>query len=170
MNSMDRRKFVAITTLGGVLSLAGCPGLSSDSESAEYEQSDKESLLPDRVGPDWPDQNLQVNNELNEDFERVFTTPDGNLTVMMGVTIHGSVSAAEDAFERAQATASDADEYSLADEGLVYEDGDFSRCTFRHSNAIGEALAMRYSVMELVPDQERATTYAEILFQHWQEG
>lgn len=162
---VNRREIMATIGTVGTVSIAGC---SSVLESEEYEQGDKESLLPDEVGEDWPDQDLEPNHDINDDYERVWTTPDENLAIMMGVNIYDSVSTAEDAFEKAEATAKEAKDYPMADEAYISDDGETATCVFRHSNALGEILAARRSGSEFQPDRARATEYAEHLFQYWQ--
>lgn len=162
---MKRRSF--LIGVGGAVSLAGCSTITSVVESEEYEQNDKESMLPDEVGSDWPDQDLEADHSVNEHFDRVWVSPDDDLGVMMDVEIFDSIEAAENSFERSWATASDPGEYPLADEGMISDDGEAATCLFRHSNAIGQVLAIRMSGLEVRPDRNRAAEYADILYGGW---
>jgi hypothetical protein len=149
-----------------MVALAGCSSLGI-LDSPEYEVGNKESLLPDEVGEDWPDQDLEANHDANENFERVWTTPDEELVVFMGARIYESVEAAEEEFESAEATASDPGEYPLADEAFISDNGEFATCFFRHSNAAGQVVSARQSGLEIQPDRQRATNYAERLYESW---
>lgn len=166
---MDRRTYLASVGIG-MAALAGCSAAEGVLESKEYEQGDKESLLPDSPGSDWPDDNMEANHDLNENFDRVWTTPDESIAVMMDVEIHESIDGAEQAFERSKATASSPNDYPLADDAIIFDDGESARCVFRDSNAVGMTLAARQSGMEVKPDRTRATSYAEAMYSQWSDN
>lgn len=162
---MQRRQFFTVAALAAV---AGCSSVDGLLESEQYQDEDKSELLPDSPGADWPDEDLRAAHDLNENFDRVYTTPDTSLVVMMDVEILASIEEAEEAFERSEATASDPREYPLADEAYISDDGEAARCAFRDSNALGLVLSARRSGIQLQPDRQRATTYAELLFEDWE--
>lgn len=109
---MDRRTYLGVVA-GGMAALSGC---SSVLESEEYEVGNKEALVPDEVGEDWPDQDLESQPELNEEFDRVWVTPDLGIAVMMDVKIFETIEAAEDDFQSSKATQTSPNDYPLADE------------------------------------------------------
>lgn len=162
---MKRRAFLSAL---GVCTLAGCSGAISSVSGPEYEAGNKDALLPDSVGSEWTDQNLEPRHDFNENFDRVWITEAKDLVVMMDVQIAESVSGAEEQFEQTRATASDPRDYPMADEAFISDDGEAARCAFRHSNALGLCLAMRLSGAEWRPDRQRAGSYAEHLFAEWQ--
>lgn len=153
-------------SIAGVSStaIAGCSNFGGNSEDL-YEQGNEEELVPDGVGDDWPDDEFERNDGLNENFLRVFSNPDESIIVLMDAEISEAVEDAEDSFESSEATASDADEYPLADEALISDDGEAARVIFRQANAIGQTLAARESGIEVRPDRQRASEYAEIMYE-----
>lgn len=164
MRGMRRRTFLALSLS---TALAGCSSVDDLLASEQYDEGAKQDLLPNSVGADWPDSDLQADHDLNDSFDRVWITPDEELIVMMSADVYSTIEDAEDAYERAHATASDPREYPLADEAYISDDGDVARCVFRHSNALGQVLSARQSGVEIEPDRQRATTYAELLFEDW---
>ena len=160
---MDRRTYLGLVA-GGMAAMAGC---SSVLESEEYEVGNKESLLPDEVGDDWPDTDLEPNHDYNENFARVWLTPDESLLVLMGATIYDSIDAAEESMDKIRATASSPKDYPVADDAVIYDDGEAATCIFRDSNAIGEVVVTRKSGLQWQPDRTRASQYAEVMYEEW---
>lgn len=165
---MHRRTYLTILGVGAS-GLAGCKRVQTVLQSEQYESGDKEGMLPDELGSKWPDPNLQANHDLTDSFERVWTTPDESVIVLMAVTVSETVDAAKEAYERMWATAAGPIEYPLADEGMISDGCESAECVFRHSNAVGEVGALREAGLEVRPDRTRATRYAELLFEEWQE-
>ena len=160
---MKRREYVVAMGCGTATAVAGCTDVIGGDDE-EYEVGNEESLVPDMVGSDWDDQDLETANDFNPDFLRGFATPEEDIIVLMDAGIEETVDDAENEFESAEATARGPSEYPLADEAFISDDGEVARCVFRESNALGEAVAARESGLEVQPDRPRATNYAEIMY------
>jgi hypothetical protein len=164
---VNRRTLLTTIGTAGTVAIAGCS--SSDGGNNLYEQGNEEDLVPNGVGSDWPDDNFNRNDELNENFLRAFTNPDGTIAVLMDAAIRETVSVAEDGYQQTAATASDNEDYPLgADEAFISDDGQSARLTWRNSNAVGGVRAIRSTAGETQPDRDRASTYAGLMFNnHW---
>ena len=163
--NMERREFLGVVGSGSMVMIAGCSGILN---SAEYEEGNKDELLPDEVGSDWPDQDLESNHDFNTNFDRSFVTPEEDLFILMKAEIEETVSDAEDSYESSNATVNDPNDFPLADEAYIHDDGEVAVCLWRKSNAVGQVLAARTSGLELRPDRQRATAYAERIYaEYW---
>ena len=161
---MNRRRYLALLGAGGLGTVAGCLGLGDDGPDGLYDADDRESLLPDEVGPDWPDEEFERDEDLYPRFERAWASEDG--AVGMDVKI-GSVEHAKEVFENDKARVADPTEYPLADEAFVSDNSQIAQCIFRHSNAHAGVIAQRRSAGVFEPDRQRATRYAELMFESW---
>jgi hypothetical protein len=177
---LNRRRYLtAIGTTASALALAGCSGgddsgngtndgTSTETQTntgTEYEQGSKEAmLLSVEAFPDgWT-----RNDEINQNFDAVFTNGDQSIVVLATVEIFADVAGAEDRIETAQAGVSEPNDYPIADEAFWATRNDQIACTmFRHSNAVGQVCATRESGSGVVPDQSRSQQYAEMLYQEW---
>lgn len=166
---MQRRDCLALGGATIATTIAGCSELESLVGGNEYEEGEEESLLIDEPQSDWPD-DLNADHDFNENFDRCFVNDDETMFVFMSAGIYEDVETAEDEMEKSRATASNPNDYPLADDAFVADDGEAARLIFRHSNARGQTLAARVSDFELSPDRQRATTYGEFLFNHWQDN
>lgn len=163
--NMRRRQLLRITGVGAMAALAGCLG----GEDAIYEEGNESDLVPNGPGDDWGDEDLIRDDEFNPHFDRVFRTPETDLVLLMSAEIYEDIEAAEDSFESSKATAADDEEYPLADEAFISDDGEVATCLWRHSNAIGQVAAVRESATGVTPDRQRASSYAETMFEnHWE--
>lgn len=165
---MQRREYIALGGASIATSIAGCSEVQSLAGGNEYEQGEEDSLLFDEPQSDWPD-DMNADHDFNDNFDRCFINDDETIFVFMSAEIYEDVSTAENAMERSRATASDPNDYPLADEAFVFDDGETASFLFRHSNAQGNTMAGRVSGRELKPDRTRATDYGDYLFEHWQE-
>lgn len=174
---MNRRKYLTMAGTVGLGTLAGCGGDDSggdgggsdttddSSDDNLYQTGNEEELVPNGVASDWPDQDFERNDEINENFLRGFTNPEGSIVVLMDAEISETVSDAEDSFKSSAATASEEEDYPLADEAIIFDGDTAARVIFRDSNALGQTLAIRESGAETVPDRQRASSYAEIMYE-----
>lgn len=160
---MNRRDYLGLVA-GGTVALAGC---SSILGSGEYQGVDKEALLLESVGEDWPNQNLVADHDYRDEFDRVWKTPDESLLILFRARIFDTVEAAENQFQDLESVGPYPTDYSLADEGVTYDWGRSVRCIFRDSNAIGMAVSSDQSGFGTKADEKRATTYAELMYQIW---
>lgn len=166
----NRRRYLstALTTTAG-LSLAGCSDiLGGDGDGGpQYESEQREAML--LTVDDFPS-GWQRNDELNDNFDAIFLNGDGSIVVMTMVEISEEVSAAKDRMENARAGVSDPNEYTIGDDSFWATRNNEIACTiFRHSNAVGQACALRESGAEVVPDQSRSQDYATTMYNQWQE-
>ena len=152
---MKRRAFLIGTA---TVALAGCIG--GDDEL----YSEDDDLLPSEVGEDWPDQELQPDHDLNPHFDQVWVTDDYSLVVLMHAEVEETVEEAEDAFQKSMASATDPNDYPMADEAYISNEDPAALVMFRHSNARAQVLVSRNGR----PDRTRASTYAELVFEGWQ--
>lgn len=174
---MNRRKYITTAGTVGLGTLAGCGGDDSgggDGGSATtddsgddnlYQTGTEGELVPNGVASDWPDQDFERNDEINENFLRGFTNSDGSIVVLMDAEINETVSDAKDSFESSAATASEQEDYPLADQAIIFDSDTAARVIFRDSNALGQTLAVRESGGEAVSDRQRASSYAEIMYE-----
>ncbi|MDR5657695.1 hypothetical protein RH831_10960 [Halodesulfurarchaeum sp. HSR-GB] len=158
---MKRREYLAGAAVA-ISALAGCSGFSG---GPKYEPGEKETLLPDEVGEDWPDQDLEPRHEEYEDYDRVWRTSD--LSVFMWVNIYDKTEGAKDEFSRQESLATNVDDYPLAEEAIISDNGEFARCTFRDSNAVGQVISARLNGSEAVPNRGAAGRYAEYMYAEW---
>lgn len=145
--------------------LAGCAAVGDAFASEEYEEGDEEQMYP-KVSGDWPDSNLK--EEDHDHWGRMFVNEDDDIVVLMDIEVLESVDEAEDRFKRAEARAPSPEDYPLADEALISDDGELASVGFRHSNAFGQVGSGRMSGFEVQPDRGRAGRYAELMYEHWQ--
>lgn len=134
-----------------------------------YSQDEKESLLFEEAQEDWPD-DLERNDEINENFDRGFVNQDETVVVLMHVDIYEDIETAKNEIEKSRASASNDEDYPIADDGFIADDGKAAQVIYRHLNAKGQTLALRQSGGEIVPDRNRASEYADLLFEHWEEN
>jgi len=176
---LNRRQYLAtIATSAGGTVLAGCSGLTGGggggtptetatptAPSPQYDQGSKEELLLS-VGA-FPDGWVR-NDELNENFDAVFTSEDESIVVLLTVEIFDDIDGAENRMETARAGVSEPNEYPIADEAFWATRNDEIACTlFRHSNGVGQACAVRESGTDVVPDQSRSQQYAQTMYDQW---
>lgn len=168
---MQRRTLLTASGTLLTITLAGCSDLNplSEDEPEIYNEDDKESLLIDEASDDWPDE-MQRNEDINDNFDRVFTNDDESIIVMMSAHIDDDIETAEEEMERSRASAENDEDYPLAEDAFIANDDQSAWVTFRDVNARGHVLALRESGMQVVGDRNRASEYAEILFEHWQEN
>ena len=183
---LNRRRYLtAIGATASALTLAGCSSSGNgsgdgpnDSNSTdtptntptdtgpEYDQGSKEEMLLSVNS--FPDGWVR-NDDINENFDAVFTNEDESIVVLTTVEIFEDVAGAEDRMETARAGVSEPNDYPIADNAFWATRNEEIACTlFRHSNAVGQACAVRESGSEVVPDQARSQDYATALFEHWQ--
>lgn len=166
---MQRREY--ITLGGGVLTtiLAGCSESAPlESTPEPYDEDEKDDLLFDEAQSDWED-DFHRDDSINDNFDRVFTNDDETVVVLMSATIDENVEASKNGMEKSRATASNDEDYPLADDAFIADDGELATLIFRHRNARGGVAVTRQSGVEAVADRNRASTYAESLFDLWQE-
>lgn len=141
-----------------------------DVDSPTYELGSEDKLLPEESDNRWPDPELVANHDLN-DLPRNWVGPNETIIVAMDTSVFEDSEVAEEAFQQWDSSLLDAETYQLADEAVVgdelSEDGKWTHCVFRHDNALGKATAAFVSEGTFFADRERATAYAEVLFNHW---
>lgn len=89
---------------------------------------------------------------------------------MMYTDIYENIETAENELEKSRARASNDEDYPIADDGFIADDGESAHVIFRHRNAKGRTLALRESGGGVAPDRNRASEYADLLFEHWEEN
>lgn len=164
---MQRR---SILTATGALTatLAGCSDLDPrGSEPDPYDSEDKDAMLFGGSRAEWPD-DLVRDDSINDNFDEAYTTSDEELVVMFNVEINEDIETAKDEMDKSRAKAGNDEDYPLADDAFIADDGQAAWVIFRHVNARGQSVAARQSGMEIRPDRGRASEYAERLFEHWQ--
>jgi hypothetical protein len=85
----------------------------------------------------------------------------------MDTQIAVTIDAAEDDMESEKATAGAFSDYPLAGEAIVYEAAENVRTVFRETNAVGVVAASTESGLEAIPDRQRATTYADLIYNNY---
>ncbi len=152
--------------------VAGCNAITGGNGDDQelYEQGNEDKLLPETVGDDWPDPNLERADEANEFIDRIFMSPDSSgssIRLLIDVQIAVTIDKAEDEMESEKATAGAFDDYPLADEAIVYEAAENARTVFRETNAVGIVAAKRQSGLEPIPDRQRAIDYADLIYNNY---
>lgn len=168
---MKRRPLLAAGSTLLPTMLAGCSDMNplAEDEPETYNQDEKDTLLIDEPVADWPD-DLQRDDPINENFDRVFINQDDTIAVLMDVEISEDIETAENEMEKSRANAANDEDYPLADDAFIADDDESAWLTFRHRNALGHVLVVRDSGGQLVSDRNRASTYGESLFEHWKEN
>lgn len=161
---MHRRTYLA---LGGA-ALAGCSDAIPGTGGEEYDHDDEPSLLFDGPQDEWPD-DLERDDSLNEDFDQGYISQDETVGLLVNVEIEVDTETAENEMQMARVKAGNHDNYPLADEAFIADDNLAAWVIFRHRNAHGQTLVLRRSGGESAPDRDRASEYAESLFDHWRE-
>jgi len=160
---LNRRRYLAMagaTIAGG---LAGCSSITGG--GPEYESDQREGMLlsVDAFPDGWV-------RKVNDNFDAMFTNEDESIAVLLAVEIFDEVSGAEDRMETSRAGVSEPTDYPIADEAFWATRNEQIACTiFRHSNAVGQACALRESGIEVVPDQARSQDYAGMMYEHWED-
>lgn len=132
-------------------------------EPALYSESDREGMIP---GVDiFPDGWKEA--DPGEEWDAGFSNEDETILVGLGIRIEDTVDGAKEEFEKAKA-GFEANDYPIADEAFWAERADNARTFFRHSNAMGQAVAGRQSGDGMIPDTGRAQRYAEEMYNHWE--
>ena len=115
---------------------------SQQEENDNYIIASADELLPDEVGDDWPDQELERDDEFSPEDGRVFVTPDEEIAIFMDAINRASAETAEEAMQRFEAELTETDTFPLADQAFVAETNEIARCYFREANAIGQVGAV----------------------------
>lgn len=82
---MMRRAYLGLLGAVGLATAAGCLG--DNGSDGLYDTEDRESLLPDAVGPDWPDDDLERRDDLFSGFPRGWATSDEGVAVAMRASV-----------------------------------------------------------------------------------
>lgn len=161
---MNRRRLLAGIGFLAITSATGClgSGTGADPRYRGYERAD---LIPGvEVFPDgWEER-----PELNENFV-VFAGPEDRFFVGLDADVLPDVDAASAAFSETRSGMRRPEDHALAEEAFWDEiDGEYALTVFRHSNALGQAFALKHSEEGVEPDRERSHRYAEKMYGHWQ--
>lgn len=163
---MDRRTY--LTTMAVTVGSVGFAGCSGMLEEPQYEEGSKEDLLleVDAFPNDW-----HRDDEINENFDACFTNEDESIIVLLSVEIEEGIEEAEKSFESSKSGFRDPQEIDIGEEAFWDTQNDEVAFTiFRHSNALGQAVAARQSGMDINPDQSRSQKYAREMYDNWQES
>jgi len=185
---MRRRRHLTTTvaTLAGV-TLAGCSGGDDDeTDDATPTQTPtpaatatpaKPGEFPaDEFGPadltlsesDFPE-GWTRDDSLNDNFDAGFINGDQTGVVLNSIELGTTVAQAKSGFETTKANFGDLNDVSLGDESFWALRGEqYAATVVRDSNVIGQTAAVTQSGEELVPDEERAQTYAQVMVENWQ--
>lgn len=132
---------------------------------AQYTASDKPQML--LTVRDFPSDWHKMPDDYNPNFDVEFANEDESILVLVDIDIAESVESAKEIYDRSRAGTRDPQEYDIGDEAFWAEQQDLARTIFRHSNAVGEAVALRESGTRVVPDPQRSQDYARKMFQKW---
>jgi len=130
----------------------------------QYSQNSKEDMLLSVSA--FPEGWFR-NDGLNEEFDAIFLSADESIIVLTTVEIFDDIEGAENRIETAQAGVSEPNDYPIADEAFWAVQNELACTMFRHSNAVGQACAVRESGADVVPDQQRSQQYAQEMFDQW---
>ena len=161
---VDRRTVLA--GIGGVavLGTAGCLG-SVTGSGPRYSGYERKDLIPG--AETFPD-GWEERPDLNENFV-VFGGPGDRVFVGLDADVLPDVDAAVAAFTETKSRMRRPEPHPLADQAFWDEvEGEYALTVFRHSNALGQAFALRESDSGVVPDRTRSQDYAERMYHHWQ--
>jgi hypothetical protein len=164
-SKMKRRQYLA---LSGVLSagLAGCSQLPGGLSGPKYEDVTKEDLLLSTS--DFPD-GWQRDDSVNENYDAVFTNDDETSAVLVSVEIGDTVEGAEEEYSESRNRLRDPQDMDFADEAFWdTQNEQIAVCIFRDSNVLGNTVAIKQSGLEAQPDQQRAQSYAQDMYENWQ--
>lgn len=161
--TVKRRGFLTVV---GATALGGCAALEDlQGEEAQYDPQNEEQYVPDEPQPDWEDDDLYGDHEWNEHFQRVWFTEDDRIVIMMNVGVEETIEDAEDRYQKGTQSPKDPKEVDLADEALLWDDGDVAQLGFRDSNAVASVMSMNMSG----PDRTRAFTYGDHLLNYMRD-
>lgn len=166
---LNRRGYLAMAGATVASGLAGCSSITGDGGGSgpEYETDQKEEML---LSVDaFPDGWVR-NDGLNDNFDAVFANDDESIIVLISVEIGEDAGEAKDSYESSESGFSNTNEIDIGNEAFwSTRNEEIAYTIFRHSNAIGQAAALRESGTEVQPDQSRSQQYARELYEHWQE-
>lgn len=147
-----------------VAGAAGCLGgaTGDDTRYGGYERAD---LIP---GVDVFPDGWEERPDLNENFV-VYGSGDGTAFVGLDAEVMPDADAAAATFSETKSGMRRPEDHELADEAFWDEiDGEYALTVFRHSNALGQAFALRGAGEDVEPDRERSHRYAGEMYEHWQ--
>ena len=168
---MQRRTLLGAVGTALTATLAGCSDMNplAEDEPETYSQDEEDALLFDEARDEWPDE-MERDDSINENFDRGFVNQDETVIVLMHVDIYEDIETAENELEKSRARASNDEDYPIADDGFIADDGESAQVIFRHRNANGQTLAIRESGGGVSPDRNRASEYADLLFEYWEDN
>jgi hypothetical protein len=168
--TMTRRRWVVACAGGaGIFGVGSFAALElTGDDGPAYNSGDESTLVPNSVGPNWPDQDLVRDDDWNNNYLRAYLDPDRVISILIDTDISETVAGAKSAFENSKLAASDPDKFNIGDQSFIVEGVDSASVIWRESNAIGEVAASRVTNNELQPDRARTTQYARLVYRnHW---
>lgn len=159
---MRRRAYLSAVAIAAV---AGCSQITGDSGGPDYEDVERSEFLLEES--DFPDEWVR-NDQLNDNFDAVFTSEDESIAVLLSIGIHDTVDSAKEDYDSSFESFREPEEMSFADEAFWDTRNDLAFTIYRDSNLLGQAAALRESGVEVQPDQARAQQYSKDMYDHWQ--
>lgn len=160
---MRRRQYLA----GVALVAAGLGGCSNgNGNGPRYEEGNEDDLVP--PVEDFPSGWEELPDDTHEDFH-VFANQDGSELVLLNAKVYEDNETATEAFERARGNFDDTSDVDVGDEAFWGERDTHAITIFRHENAVGQSVGMRESDSERVPDADLSQTFAQRMYEHWQD-
>jgi hypothetical protein len=176
---MERRRYLAtVTAAVGGIPLAGCSlgGDGSGDESTEtptqtptetgplYERGTEEELILSIDA--FPDGWVR-DDQINENFDAVFSSENEPLVVLISVSVYEDVQAAEDGLENTRDAVSEPTDEDIGDEAFSgIQNEQIAYTVFRHSNAVCQVGAASDSGI-VEPEQSTARQYAQAMYEQW---
>lgn len=162
-DSTTRRRYLATTAAIAGAGITGCVGFSN---SPVYEEEWEDSMV---IGLSEFPRGWVRNDEINENFDSVFTGPEQRVVVLVSVEVFESVSSAESVYSTTKSGASATHDYGIGDEAFWTTRNDlYAYTVFRDSNAVAEVHGARISGVDMIPDQTRSQTYARKMYENWE--